>query len=91
MANGSKEGSDFDGNLFIFKIWMSSFNNPPSNVELNEKDINKMEDNEIILLPYFTFQVVKYEENIKREIITFNNKLSVLTKVITISLVEIPF
>ena len=64
----------------IFEIYLTDKNDPQTNIEIPADWSFKPKEKEVILLPFFAFQVVY--------ISTVNEDFSKLTK---ITLVEIPF
>jgi hypothetical protein len=83
------------GQLLIFKIYLSGANQPAQHIELKEKEFTHyLAEEEILLSPFFTYQVVNVEISKSKKRCKFkvegNNK-EVLSKITMITLVEVPY
>ena len=103
-----KKRTDFDGEVLIFKIYLSGQNEVATNIDMNgyfsETPFEKYEttgdymnstehtyNNEVLLLPMFTFQVAKVFKTVTKKNIRLDKINTVRSFITTITLAEIPY
>lgn len=81
---------DYKGVSYIFKIYLSDSNTPLNNLNLDGFDASFLNTaNEVLLLPFFAFQVVKNEQiGTGHKIMVGDNEIE--EQVYEITLVELP-
>lgn len=84
--------SDFDGEILIFEIYLSGQNEMATHVDIREGNFTYYQsEEEVLLMPMFTFQVTKVEKSREKVQVTINKDNKFWALVTTVTLAEIPY
>jgi len=82
------EHDDFDGELLIFEIFLNVKNEMATSIDLRFKDFSHLaSEEEVLLMPMFTFQVTKITRPEEKKEIKISKGNTITAKVTTITLV----